>query len=143
MKFNYRAVGKKARIRKTLILGVPFSIVIAIIGAFIINFARSIGFSIAYYGSVMAIGYVIGLGVKKIGRGTTNEFLYIAGFLAFISISLALFFAYHFSGIPIPLTFFLTNILFAIPSVQNDFTILVVAFGVAVAVFQANTVQIR
>ena len=143
MKFNYHAVGKKARIRKTLILGIPLSIVVAFVGAFIINFAKSIGFNIVYYFAVMAIGYVIGLAVKKIGRGTTNEFLYIAGILAFFSISLALFLSYRFSGLPISIIFFLTNILFTIPTVQNSFTLLVVGFGVAVAVMQANTVQLR
>lgn len=143
MKFNYHAVGKMARIRKTLIFGIPLSIAIAFVGAFIINFAKSIGFNIIYYFAVMAIGYVIGVAVKKIGRGTTNEFLYIAGILAFISISLALFLSYRFSGIPISITFFLTNILFTIPTIQNSFTLLVVGFGVAVAVMQANTVQIR
>lgn len=143
MEFNYHAVGKKARIRKTLILGIPLSIVVAFVGAFIINFAKSIGFNIVYYFAVMAIGYVIGLAVKKIGRGTTNEFLYIAGILAFFSISLALFLSYRFSGLPISIIFFLTNVLFTIPTVQNSFTLLVVGFGVAVAVMQANTVQLR
>lgn len=143
MKFNYRAVGKKARIKKTLVLGIPISIGIAFIGAFIINLAKSIGLNIFYYLSVMAIGYAIGVIVKKIGRGTTNEFLYIAGTLAFFSISLALFLSYRFSGFPITIMGFLFNILFTLPTIQNQFTLLVVGFGVAVAVFQANTVQIR
>lgn len=143
MNFNYRAVGKKARIKKTLILGIPISLVIAFIGAFVINLAKSIGFNIIYYLAVMAIGYLIGLVVKKIGRGTTNEFLYIAGFLAFFSISLALFLSYRFAGIPISIMDFLFQILFTLPTLQNQFTLLVVGFGVAVAVFQANTVQLR
>lgn len=143
MKFNYHAVGKKARIKKTLVLGVPLSLGIAIVGAFVINLARSLSFNIFYYLAVMSIGYVIGNAVRKIGRGTTNEFLYIAGGLAFLSISLALFLSFRFSGIPITLMTFISNFIFAIPTVNNQFSLLVIGFGVAVAVMQANTVQIR
>ncbi|NLC54671.1 MAG: hypothetical protein GX769_02155 [Erysipelothrix sp.] len=143
MKFNYHAVGKKARIKKTLLFGIPLSIVVAVVGSFVINLAKSMGFNIFYYGAVLGIGYVIGVAVKKIGRGTTNEFLYIAGILAFFSISLALFLSYRFAGWPITITSFIFNDLLALPTIQNDFTLIVVSFGVAVAVFQANTVQIR
>lgn len=143
MKLNYHAVGKKARIKKTLILAIPFSIVVAVVGAFVINLAKSLYFNVFYYVAVMAIGYVIGVAVKKIGRGTTNEFLYIAGILAFLSISLALFLSYRFSGYPITINFFLKEILFTLPNTSNNFALLVVGFGVAVAVLQANTVQIR
>lgn len=143
MNFNYRAVGKKARIKKTLLFGIPISIAASVIGAFVINLAKSIGFNLVYYAAVLSIGYVIGFAVRKIGRGTTNEFLYIAAGLAFFSISLALYLSYVFAGSNITVMQYLSEILFAIPSFNNDFTLLVVGFGSAVAVYQANTVQIR
>lgn len=143
MNFNYHAVGKKARIKKTLVLGFPIAIGVGFIGSFVINLSKTLGFNIFYYLAVLSIGYVIGTAVRKIGKGTTNEFLYIAGALAFFSIGLALFLSYRFSGYPISVIDFLVNVLFAIPSFQNDFTLLVAAFGSAVAVFQANTVQLR
>ncbi len=143
MKFNYHAVGKKARIKKTLLLATPISLGVSVVGAFVINLSRTLGFNIFYYLAVLSIGYIIGYAVRKIGRGTTNEFLYIAGILAFIAIALSIYLSLIFSGYSIPLDYYLFEYLFAIPSVANDFTILVIGFGVAVAVYQANTVQLR
>ncbi len=143
MKFNYHAVGKKARIKKTLLLATPISFGVAIVGAFVINLSKTLGFNIFYYLAVMSIGYIVGYVVRKIGRGTTNEFLYIAGIMAFLAISLAIYLSFVFSGYNMPIDYFLFEYLLAIPSVANDFSILVIGFGVAVAVFQANTVQLR
>lgn len=143
MKFNYHAVGKKARMKKTLVFGIPLSIAVTFVGAFVINLSKTLGFNIFYYAAVLSIGYVIGYAVRKIGKGTTNEFLYIAAGLAFVSIALSIFLSLKFSGFNISIIDYLIHYLFAIPSVGNDFTLLIAGFGVAVAVFQANTVQIR
>lgn len=143
MKFNYHAVGKKARIKKTLLYTIPLGLVLAVIFAFIINFARVLTFNIFFYLALLSIGYIIGVAVRKIGKGTTNEFLYIAGAIAFFTIVLSLYLSFRFRGFPISISNFLFNYLFALPSIQNDFALVAVGFGTAVAVFQANTVQIR
>ncbi len=142
MDFNFRAVSKKDRIKKTLILGTPLSIVIGIIGALVIIMAEAISFSIVYYASILGIGYIVGMFIRKIGRGTTSEFLVIAAILSAISILLAMYLTYIFRGYFISIPTFFTSVLTNMPGF-GGYSFVEVLFGMAVAVFQANTVQIR
>lgn len=142
MNFNYRAVSKKERIKKTLILGLPMAIVVGVFGALAIILAEAIAFNIVYYAAVLGIGYIVGLFVRKIGRGTTSEFLIIAAVLALISILLAMYLTYAFRGFLMPLDRFFTSIITTMPGF-GGYSFVEVLFAMAVAVFQANTVQIR
>lgn len=141
MKFNYRAVTKKERIKKTLLLGIPASILIGIIGAFVIYIAISVGFNILYYLAVLGIGYIVGSMVKKIGRGTTSEFLLIAGLLSGLSVLIAMFTFINIFMFPISITGFFSYILTF--EISRYFSIIEVIFAVAVGVYSANTVQMR
>ena len=142
MPINFRAVSKKERIRKTLMLGIPASIIIGIIGSFVIMIAQTISFNIVYYASILGIGYVVGLFVRKVGKGTTIEFIYIAGFLALISIIIAIYFTFAFRGMWLSLPTFFSKVIFNLPGMAQ-FSFVEIIFGVVVAIMQANTVQFR
>ena len=131
MPINFRAVSKKERIRKTLMLGIPASIIIGIIGSFVIMIAQTISFNIVYYASILGIGYVIGLFVRKIGKGTTIEFIYSA-----------IYFTFAFRGVWLSLSTFFSKVIFNLPGMAQ-FSFVEIIFGVVVAIMQANTVQFR
>lgn len=143
MKFDYHAVSKKDRIIKTLIFGVPAAILLGIIGAFAIRLSILMSFNIIYYIVVLGIGYIMGNIVKKIGRGTTSEFLVIAAILAVVSILIAMYlYTVIYYGAESPVDF-IVSMLYSIGSFNSRLSLLEVIAGAAVAVYQANTVQIR
>lgn len=143
MKFNYHAVGKKDRIKKTLLFCSPASIAVGLLGAFVLMIVMQLRSSLLYYSFILGIGYLVGTLVRKIGRGTTVEFLIIAGVLASISILLTMYFYYVFQGYAPSLMTFITDDLFNFANFMGSFTIVEVVLGAIVAVTQANTVQIR
>lgn len=143
MKFNFHAVGKKDRIKKTLLFCTPASIAVGLVGAFLLMIVMQINSSLLYYAFILGIGYVVGTMVRKIGRGTTVEFLVIAGILATISILMTMYFFYVFQGFAPSLMQFITQDLLNFANFRGSFTIIEVFLGAIVAVSQANTVQIR
>lgn len=143
MKFNFHAVSKKDRIKKTLLFCTPASLAVGLVGAFLLMIVRQIGSSLLYYAFILAIGYVVGTMVRKIGRGTTVEFLVIAGVLATISILMTMYFYYVFQGYAPSLMQFIYGDLLNFAQFNGSMTIVEVALGAVVAVSQANTVQIR
>lgn len=139
MKFNFHAVGKKDRIKKALIICTPIAILIGLVGALILPIVRM--FYILYYPFILGIGYVVGTMVRKVGRGTTIEFLVIAGVLAAISIFITMYFSYTYQGFSMDIMTFLKNDLFNIINIRSSYTIVELGLGVVVAVSQATTVQ--
>lgn len=141
MKFNYHAVSKKDRIKKTLLFGVPASVIVGLVGSLVLYLATQIGINLVYYIAVLSIGYVMGSLVRKIGRGTTSEFLVIAGVLGVFSVLLAMYFYFLIFIGRIPMRSFF-QLLFSF-NIGGYFSFVEVLFAGAVAVYQANTVQIR
>lgn len=143
MDFKFHAVSKKDRIKKTLIFATPASIGIGLAGALVLLLVVQTRSSLLYYAFILGIGYVVGTLVKKVGRGTTSEFLVIAAVLAAISILITMYFFYVFQGYAPSLSAFIFDDLLNIANYRGSFTIIEVVLGSIVAVSQANTVQIR
>lgn len=147
MNFNYRAVTKKERLQKTLILGIPFTLISAVVLSFLLSAVRSLlNINVIYYIVVLGYGLIIGQFVKKVGKGTTNEFLVLAGLYAFIGICLGEFLSLYSSLFSIfgffnALKDYFMTYVFAIPSVTNSYSLVVKAFVVVIAVQEAITVR--
>ena len=141
MNFNYHAVSKKDRIKKTLLFGIPATLIVGVLGGFVISIAEAIGFNILYYAAVLGIGYITGTLTRKIGRGTTYEFLIIAGVFGFVASMLSIYMSFIFQGIPIPLDVFF-KIMFDLTNVASGNSIVEVVMSALVSVYLANTVQL-
>lgn len=81
--FNKRAITKKQRFIRALVIGTVTSISLAIITAFLTNLLR-VQVSVIY----LAIGYVIALVIKKQGRGVQVSFSLLGGSLTLLAILL-------------------------------------------------------
>lgn len=143
MKFDYHAVSKKDRIIKTLLYGVPASLVLGVVGAFAIKVAISMQFNIIYYVAILGIGYLMGMFVRKVGRGTTSEFLVIAAVLSAVSAFIAMYLYFIFSGIPMSINGFTSMLINSFFSFNTRFSLIDIILTSIVGVAQANTVQIR
>ena len=135
MKFNYRAVSKKDRIIKTLVLGIPYTLLISLGGAISLLFVQRLGVNILYYAVVLGIGFIIGSMVRKIGRGLTIEFMIIAAIFTVVSVLLSFYISVSYNlGFLLPLNVF--SKMFGL--VNGYFSLIEIGFAVFVSISQAT-----